>query len=465
MPNPISSIINRFTGSRSNSPTRTIGTTAVEIHDGRLETNERSPALRGTKKFETYSAVLANCDIVAASVRYFLNLVAGAQWSVQPADEKNAKAKEIAEKVEAIIYDMATPWHRVVRKAALYKFLGFSIMEWTAKRREDGTIGLLDIENRPQHTIERWDLDESGNVLGVEQKPPLGTEVYLPRQKIVYLVDDALTDYPDGTGLLRHVVKAYQRLAGYEALEELGFETDLRGVPVARMPLSELQDKVKSGKITQADFDAEVRTLKKFVADRFRGKNTGLLLNSDIYRGEDDKGTPSQTYKYGVDLLKGEGAPLDKLAAAITRVTESIARVLGTEHLLLGTGGAGSLALSKSKIMAFFLAVEGCLKEIAETFEADILLPLARLNGWDPELLPTLSTDAVKFRDVEEIFNGLERLAQAGIMLEPDDDAVGELFGIIGLTRPERDMEDGAALRTDPEPTDPEEIPVEEDDA
>src|SRR5260221_278291 len=54
----------------------------------------------------------------------------------------------------------------------------------------------------------------------------------LPRTKIMYLVDDTLTDSPEGMGLLRHCVEPAERLKEYLEQEAIGFLRDLRGIPI-----------------------------------------------------------------------------------------------------------------------------------------------------------------------------------------------------------------------------------------
>ena len=120
----------------------------------------------------------------------------------------------------------------------MYRFYGFSIQEWTARRRDDGFLTFADIAPRSQRTIERWDVDEAGQVLGALQRSPqTQEEIYLPREKLLYIVDDTLNDSPEGLGLFRHLVAPSRRLKRYEQLEGFGFETDLRGIPIGRSPV------------------------------------------------------------------------------------------------------------------------------------------------------------------------------------------------------------------------------------
>ena len=449
--------------SRSTKPTQTVGTGGTVVHDGYVQSNEKDPTLQGQNRYTSYSEILANVSIVAASTRYFLNLVAKPSWKVEPADDSD-EAQQIAELVEEMMGDMSTPWSRVVRRAAMYRFYGFSVQEWTAKRRADGKTGMLDVEARPQMTIERWDVDESGTVNGVVQRSPTTQkEIFLPRSKIVYMVDDSLNDSPEGLGLFRHIVDSARRLVRYEALEGFGFETDLRGVPIARAPLSVLADLVKQGKLTAADKEAIEKPMRDFIQNHIRGPRTGLMIDSLPYQSEDEKGTPSSTYQWGLDLLKAGNTSQESVARAISRLSMEIARVLGTEHLLLGADGKGSLALSRDKTNNFYMIVDSTLSEIVETYQRDFLVPLFRLNGWNEDLMPTFKTDALQFRDIEQVTSALKDMASAGATLAPNDPAINEVRDMMGLSKaPEEDMDDDASL-LDGSPLDPDK-PVDETD-
>ena len=443
----MASFISRILRGKTVKPTSTAGTGGTVVYDGYIQSNEKDAGLRGQSRYQTYSEILANVSIVAASTRYLLNLVAKPSWKVEPADDSE-EAEQIAEIIEEIMHDMSTPWTRVIRRAAMYRFYGFSIQEWTAKKRKDGKIGMLDVEARPQLTIERWDTDESGTVNGVVQRAPTTQrEIFLPRSKLVYMVDDCLNDSPEGLGLFRHVVDASARLKRYEALEGFGFETDLRGVPVGRAPLSSLAELVKQGKITKADKTAIEKPLKDFIQNHIRGPRTGMLLDSIPYQSEDEKGTPSSTYQWGLDLLKAGNTSQDSVARSISRISMEIARVLGTEHLLLGSDGKGSLALSRDKTDNFYMIVDSTLGELTETYQRDFLRPLFQLNGWNEDLMPTFKTDALQFRDIEQVTSALKDMASAGATLAPNDPAINEVRDLLGLSEaPEEEMDEDASL-------------------
>lgn len=416
------------------SPVSTIGVPGTAVYGGYVQEREKNAALTGTQKYIKFSETLVNVSIVGAGVRYFLNLVAKATWAVAPAD-KSTEAQEAADFVKEVMDDMATPWKRVARRAAMYRFYGYSIQEWTAKKRDDGRIGFKDIAPRPQPTIEQWDLDKTGVVLGVNQRSPQdGKSIYLPRRKLIYIVDDSLSDSPEGLGLVRHIYPYAERLKVYENLEATGFQTDLRGIPIGRAPLATLAQMLNDGKITKEQKDKWENDFKDFIENHIRDENTGLFIDSLTYQTLDEAGKPSNVKQWDLELLQGKTSALPDLGRAIQRVTRNIAILLGVEQLLLGEGSVGSYALSRDKTNVFFLIVDSTLTELSDAFKQDFLVPLWDLNGFSPETMPKLSPESIRFRDVEQVTKALKDMAQSGAELDLADPAVNEIRDLLGLS-------------------------------
>lgn len=421
------------------APTKTAGVLGIAIYGGYVVENEKEPALTGVERYRTFSNILANTTIAAASVRLFLNLTAKANWSWEAADSSD-EAKRILEACEEIFENMDTPFSRVVRRTAMYRFHGFSFQEWTAKRLDSGLVGFKDIAPRSQPTIERWDVEETGSVLGVTQRSPQdSSEIYLPRSKLVYICDDSLNDSPQGLGLLRHVVDATRRLSNYERLEGFGYESDLRGVPVGRAPLGEIQAAVKSGALTQAEGQARIASITSFIQKHIKSPNLGLVLDSATYRGRDEAESVSAVKQYDVDLLQGSNPSLADVAKAIDRTHRDIARVFGTEQLMLGDSAGGSESLSRDKSDRLALEVDSATQEIGEVYRKDLVEVLGRLNGWDNRLLPHPKIESVKTRDIQEITGALRDMAQAGAPIMPDDPVQNDVRDILRVARAELD--------------------------
>lgn len=435
---------------RTAGPTQTVGVPGTAIYGGYVQTGEKNRNLASREeRHKTYSEILANTSVVAAGTRYFLSLVAKARWSFKPSEaDKDGKFAELTEQV--LRHDMRTPWHRVVRRAAMYRFYGFSVQEWTARRHEDGHLTFLDVAPRAQQTIDRWDVAPDGEVRGMVQVSPQTFEdIYLPRNKCVYLVDDTLSDSPEGLGLFRHLVSPAQRLARYEQLEGFGFETDLRGVPIGRAPFTALAEKVKAGEITDADRRSIEKPIRDFIKNHVKSAKLGMLMDSITYESKDEAGRASSAPQWSVDLLKGSATSFEENANAIERINREMARVLGVEQLLLGEG-AGSYALSRDKTSSFYLLVDGALTEVREAVADDLVDRIWRLNGWPEEMKPEMGTEAIRHTDVAEVAAVLRDMATAGAILSPDDPVVNEIRDMMGMpVAPEEttlDDDDDAAL-------------------
>lgn len=414
-----------------------LGTSGTAIFGGYVVTTERNPRAVGQQRYVEASEILANISIVAASLRYFLNLVAKAKWKANPASDA-PEAKAVAEFVESVLTGMVTHWARIVRRQGMYRFHGFSIGEWTAKRRADGKIGLSDIEARPQKTIVRWEQDEGGSIVGVYQRSPqTGQEIPLPRWKLVYLVDDVFTDSPEGMGWFRHLLEPSERLARYLKQEGIGFERDLVGLPIGRAPVTALRQMVKSGKLEQKDADAAIEVMRKIVRLQVKKEDTGVVLDSQHFEDQTNDGKRvSAVAQWGIDLLTGSSTSLAALGAAVVRLEQQMARIMGTESLLMGGDGGGNLALAKDKSQNLALNVNSTLVDMAGFMTRDVVAPVCLLNGIPEELWPELATEDVAFRDVQQVTAALRDMATAGAMLAPDDPAIDDVRDLLGISRP-----------------------------
>ena len=393
---------------------RTRGVSGAELYGGYLHHPEiDSDISTPEKRYKTYSDILANIAIVAAGVRYYLNLVGNARWSFEPSSaDRGGQYAEYAEQILTV--DPRTSWERVVRRIAMFRFYGFSIQEWTAIRRADGILTYSDISPRPQKTIERWNIRDDGYVNGAFQRSPqTQQEIYLPREKIVYAVDDSLDDGPEGLGVFRHLVKPAARLARYQILEGFGFETDLRGIPYAKIPYSALNDAVNRGEITKEEREEILKPTRDFVKNHIKNPQLGMIHDSLTWQTEDDARRPSAIPQWDLKLLTGGATAFQENALAITRLTRELAIILGVDQLLLGTN-VGSFALSKDKTNNFFLQVDSSLKEIKNTFNSDLLERAWELNGWSPDLMPEMNIDAVRFADIQTVSAALRDIATAG---------------------------------------------------
>lgn len=418
-------------------PTKRQGVGGVNAIGGFIVSQERSADLSyGPTRFKTLQEMLLNTAIVGAGVRYYLQMITGPGWTVSPPENYvgDPEAERIADLVDDMLHDMRIPWYRVVRGAAMFKMMGFSIQEWIAKNRDDGNVGFDSIEKRPQFTIEQWDFDDDGQIVGWGQRVPhSGQLLYLPRSKCIYLTDDSITDSPDGVGLLRHCVETNRTLRRFEQLEGWGYETDARGIPVGRAPIGHLDNLVDRGLLDRAQADERIKAIKSIVRSHTKNPGLGIYIDSAVYTDQSPSLSPSGTPMYGLELLRGDGAGLSEVNEAIKRKNAEIARTLGVEHLLLGGDGKGSLALSHDKTDAFAQLLQSALQEIAWSFRQDLVRPLFELNNWDMKYLPELKPDAVQLSSITEIMTALSQMASSGSYMPPDDPVWNQIRDMLHL--------------------------------
>lgn len=425
----------------SAGPFSEVGFGGTAAWGGAVAVTERNPKLIGSNRWKTAEDILTNASIVAAGMRYFLDLTARPAWRAEAADDKPA-AKEAAEFLESVIHGTDTSWSRIIRRSGAYRFPGFGIHEWQAKRRDDGRTGFAKIRRRPAHTIERWDLDEHGEVLGVIQRSPqTSQEVYLPRSKIIYLVDDALSDSPEGMGWYRHLVDPWTRLEKYLKLEAIGFERDLSGIPIGRAPISAIKQMLATQGVEQKDIDAKAQAMLAGIEDIVRIKSkspdTGVILDSQPFVAQNSDGTKSVSTvpQWDLQLMTGDPGSVEELGEAIGRTIWDMALIMGVERLLVGREGTGSLALSEDTSQNLFLNINSTLGDLAEAYDRDFVGPLWALNGLDPELRPTLKVEDASFKDVAKIARVLADMANAGAILAPDDPAIDDVRDLAGISR------------------------------
>lgn len=447
-------------------PMQEMGVSGTPVWGGFVQQKEKSSDWTGHSKWTTISEIAVNVSVVAASVHHFLNLIARPEWNVMPADEEDPQAVEHAEFVEDVLHDMSMPLARVVRKSATYKFYGFGIQEWTAKRRPDGLIGFESLETRPQHTIERWEISESGAIEGAWQRSPqTGDLLGLPRTKIVYLVEDTLTDSPEGLGLFRHLAEPYNRFKKYLELEARAFERDLRGIPIGRVPITLINEAVEDGTLKKEEALKMIKEMEDFVQLQVKESNTGMVLDSQPYESTAADGPKiTGTMQWGLELLQGSANGLAELNTAIDRLQREMARIIGTEHLMMGDQG-GNRALATDKSRNLYLIANSVLEYIVQTYQQDLVNPLWALNGFPEETKPTLGAEHVAFKDVQEITAALRDMASAGAVLAPDDPVINDVREILGVSRVELSDQMMGVQEDKPEeePDDLEEA-VEEDD-
>jgi hypothetical protein len=249
----------------------------------------------------------------------------------------------------------------------------------------------------------------------------------------VYIADQSITHMPDGVGMLRHVVELERQLRRLVQLEGWAYETDLRGIPIGRVPYGILDQLVTKKIITRADADAKIAGISNFIKNHVRNPQLGIMLDSAVYRDEGPTKSPSLTPLFNIELAQGNGVGLAEINTAIERKQREIARAIGFEHLMLGGDGKGSNAQHTDKTQSLRDAMNATLNMMAWQLDQDVLVPCFLHNGWDVKQRPCFRPDALSLRSVTEVVEALEGVARAGAPIMPGDNVVNQVREMLQL--------------------------------
>lgn len=422
------------------------GVDGVVAYAGWIQSNERNSKLVGQQKWIEFANAYQH-PVVAIAVLLRWALWLGVKWSLQENTSGSPAAKKGLEVCEQGLLKarLSKPWNKVVAKAANKQFFeGFSIHATGVGRRKDGTVVFTEIEHRPPHTIEQWWRESRGDrgpFVEVTQRTVSGQTADIPLDECLYLVNDAISDTPDGTGVLRLVLERLRRVSKYEGLEGREMFTNMGGMPIPRAPIEEIRAATTG---TDAQKDAAVvamtQALRDVAGERVKSPETQpyMMLDSATFKGSNPDAI-SAIKKWDIEIVKGEVSGLVEIRKTITDETLQVARVLGIEFVMVGGGDtAGTFGMHESKVDMFVDTMNAQKLDIAGSAEQQLLRRLCVLNGLDPdEACPTLVASPIKRADVMKAVETIAKLNMAG--LPKNHPAKPQVFEAVELAWQEED--------------------------
>jgi hypothetical protein len=456
-------------------PGKPAGSDGVATFGGFLIEGERNSKLRGSEKWITYDNLIANVAIVATAVRISLDLMGSVKWYAKPNPAGGARAQECADLHNEVLFgaapNMTTPWRSSVKRQGLKKYRGFAMHEMVPQLWPDGRYG-VDLQHRPQWSVYRWDKpDEQQPWQAIEQRTRMGNSYVIERPWLFYSVENVLGDDPSGVGLLRHMVEPARLMDEYKRLEQIGFETDMRGARLVRAPLAKLAaeavtvggcDKDDAGAIrsyvlSHTDFLTNFAANPEVVSDRH------IMLDSATLLAEDNDGSskPTNVYEWNVETIKATVTGFPDLARSIHREARDIACVMCAEWLMMGDS-EGARAVHGDKTKMFGLVLNGTLDDIADDATRDIAPNLTAWNGYPPECIPRYEHEPIPTASLVEAATVLEKIAKAA--LHPEDEAPDKMRERMELPPRPRDKNGKVKVVRPPKKPKPEPDPMEQPD-
>ena len=427
------------------SPTEEIGVAGVKISSGFVH-DEFLPQLIGRRGRRIYREMRDN-DATVSSILFAIEMLLRAvEWRVEYDEgdqEESVPATEGVERlgsrtindaesavnfIEGVLFDdMDHTWQEFIAQVMSMLTFGWQYTEVVYKRRmgpdatapehnsifNDGLIGIRKLADRSQETLDRWDVDENGNVNGLWQEPPNGGALrYIPMERALLFRPTSFKDSPEGRSAIRGAYRSWFMLKNMQEIEAIAIERELNGLPVCYIPNDILNGKTPEAIAARAQYERLVRDIKF-------NEQGGVLLPSNPYYDADGK--PLNIKQVELTLLNAEGRRAIDINSTIVRYQRDIARTVLADFIMLGQGDRGSFALSKNKTDLFVRALEGWLESVATVINRHLIPKIWTINALDPLWTPYVAPGRVAPEDLDELGNFVQRLAAAGFTLFDED--------------------------------------------
>lgn len=398
-----------------------LGTSGLPVYSGKVY-DEALPELHGERGRKIFREMSEQDPIIGGILLGIEMLSRQVEWTIKPADDTD-EAKSVAEFFDECLSDMVPSWDATLSEILSMLVYGWSWMEIVYKKRKglnlndrlhssrfnDGKIGWATWGIRSQETMYEWEWSEKdkGHVTGMVQwAPPDWSRVVIPRSKSLHFTTRSRRENPEGVSMLRTAYRSWYMKKNLETIEAIGVERDLAGLPVlfAQADLFSLA--------ASDNEKALLEVLKTIVTSIKRDEQEGILM--PLAYDENGK----ELYK--LELLSTGGDRQFDTTAIIGRYNEGMAMSMLADFILMGHDSVGSFALSTNKTGLFGMALGAILDLLTTEINQEAFPRLARLNGKDLSLTPSLQHGQIDTADLGKLGEFLKALSAAGMAVFPN---------------------------------------------
>lgn len=427
---------------------REVGATGLKRFSG-FVLEEFLPELTGWKGIAVYREMSLNDPTVSAVLSAIKLLCRRVKWFSEAAS-KNSADQEAAEFLETCMDDMSNTWIDTIDEILSMLEYGYSVQEIIYKRRngdtldpsgrskfKDGRIGWRKLPIRAQDTIYRWHFDDHGGIEGVEQiAPPTYLQTVIPVEKMLLFRTTTFKNDPQGRSILRAAYRPWYLKKNIENIEAIGIERDLAGLPVALVPPELLSQNASAAQ------KATLAAIKEMTINVRRNSQEGMVFPQAY-----DQVTGKDLYTF--KLLSTGGTRQFNTTEIINRYDQRIAMTALADFILLGQDKVGSFALASSKTNLFSTAIGAFLDIVAEVFNRYAIPRLFALNDFKITGYPKLKHGDLGSVDLNELGSYIQKLAQAGMPLFPNDELQKHLMEIAGMPATVADLDPTSTFPVD----------------
>lgn len=271
---------------------------------------------------------------------------------------------------------------------------------------------------RAQDTLFRWQFDPWGQVIGMEQLDPWAGHgiVTIPLAKALLFRAGPHKGNPEGMSLIRNAYSAWFRKRRILDYLGMAIEREAGGIPLAEVPPD----------IMMPDATAEEQALYRHIQDLVinirQDEQAGIVWPMDY----NENGQPT----YRLSLLQSAGRRAQPIVQALQYLDTQMAISLLTDVVLLGHDIRGSQALATNKTELLLNGVKALNAIPADVMTRQAVVPLARLNGWPVETVPTVEVGELQSESAMDLGRFLAEAAKAGLAFEDIENAVRGRVGL-----------------------------------
>ena len=408
-----------------------------------LKQDEFLPDLRGERGIKRLREMASNDAIVGAILSAMELMLRAIPVRVEGG---SAIAREL---VDTSIHNMPNQSFEMFLSDVL-SFLpyGFSLFEIVARRPSEnpnGWVTLKKLAPRAQWTIESFDTDDNGDVLGVWQTA-ISHSGYIPYSKLLHFRTASRQNDPAGLSVLRNAYLSWYFARRIQEIEAIAIERELNGLPLVRIPSEYLAPDATDAQ------RALVTRISTIARDVKRNEMGFVIIPSDVYEDADGKMTTTRLVDF--ELIASQGTRDISTHEVIIRYQQDMARSALADFVMLGVNDRGSFALSKSKADLFLQALTGYVSAIATVLNKKLVPKLLQWNGIPLTDAPQIVFGRVAPIDLTELGNYIQRVGGVGIDLTDEDSQMflREAAGIPGAAQPPRPPQVQPAAQADPDP-------------
>lgn len=368
-----------------------IGQSGTSIFRGYISSEEYVVDLQGVYALNQYDIMRRSDSTIHGVLQVVKNPIISANWDIEPASDDEADV-EIADFVKRELFSRKIKFQDVMREGLTSLDFGHSVAEKVYEMTMfDGKprIGISRIASRKQRTIRKWEL-ENGKP-GVIQSLPNGVTAEIPREKLIYIINEREGENYHGISLLRFAYKPWKIKDSLELMNAIALEKLSIPVPVLRKGIG-------GTTVNEADLQIARNLLRQWRANQsaYIELPPGLDLEFPTLNGASVKDT----------------------LPTIEHQNEQIWSSVLASFMSLGQGGnGGSRALSGDLTTMFYKSLEAVARTLQQAYQEDLVQDLVDLNFSElPNGYPKLVFSSISDDDFKSIAESTSALMNAGAL-------------------------------------------------